>query len=25
MAAGFDRTEEPIPWLDNKRLRLTFG
>ncbi|MGH9445840.1 MAG: hypothetical protein ACRD3O_08955 [Terriglobia bacterium] len=25
MAADLDRTEQPIPWLDNKRLRLTFG
>jgi hypothetical protein len=25
MAAGLDRTRQPIPWLDNKRLRLTFG
>lgn len=25
MAAGFDQVRSPIPWLDNKRLRLTFG
>jgi len=25
MAAGFDQVHPPIPWLDNKRLRLTFG
>lgn len=25
MAAGFDQLHPPIPWLDNKRLRLTFG
>lgn len=25
MAAGLDQTEQLIPWLDNKRLRLTFG
>jgi hypothetical protein len=25
MAAGLDRTEQPIPWLGNKRLRLIFG
>jgi hypothetical protein len=25
MAAGFDRLHPPVPWLDNKRLRLTFG
>lgn len=25
MAAGFDQTRQPMPWLGNKRLRLTFG
>jgi hypothetical protein len=25
LAAGFDQTHESIPWLGNKRLRLTFG
>jgi hypothetical protein len=25
MAAGFDQLRPPIPWLGNKRLRLTFG
>lgn len=25
LAAGFDRTDVPVPWLGNKRLRLTFG
>jgi hypothetical protein len=25
MAAGLDRSEQPIPWLNNKRLRLRFG
>ncbi len=25
MAAGFDQEHPPIPWLGNKRLRLTFG
>jgi hypothetical protein len=25
LAAGFDKTNLPIPWLDNKRLRLVFG
>jgi Transposase DDE domain len=25
LAAGFDQLRPPIPWLDNKRLRLTFG
>jgi hypothetical protein len=25
MAAGFDQLHPPIPWLDNKRLRLMFG
>jgi hypothetical protein len=25
LAAGFDQVHPPIPWLDNKRLRLTFG
>lgn len=25
LAAGFDRADQPIPWLGNKRLRLVFG
>ena len=25
LAAGFDKTDLPIPWLDGKRLRLVFG
>jgi len=25
LAAGFDQTHQPIPWLANKRLRLSFG
>jgi len=25
LAAGFDKTDVPIPWLDEKRLRLVFG
>ena len=25
LAAGFDKTNLPIPWLDDKRLRLVFG
>jgi hypothetical protein len=25
LAAGFDRTDAPIPWLDKKRLRFVFG
>ena len=25
LAAGFDKTNLPIPWLDGKRLRLVFG
>jgi hypothetical protein len=25
LAAGFDKTEVPVPWLGNKRLRLFFG
>jgi len=25
IAAGLDRSEQPIPWLNNKRLRLRFG
>jgi hypothetical protein len=25
MAAGFDQVNQPIPWLANKRLRLSFG
>ena len=25
LAAGFDQIHQPIPWLANKRLRLTFG
>jgi hypothetical protein len=25
LAAGFDRVDQPIPWLGNKRLRLVFG
>jgi hypothetical protein len=25
LAAGFDKTNLPIPWLDRKRLRLVFG
>lgn len=25
LAAGFDQTHHPIPWLANKRLRLSFG
>jgi len=25
IAAGFDRTEQAIPWLGRKRLRLVFG
>jgi hypothetical protein len=25
LAAGFGKTDLPIPWLDSKRLRLVFG
>jgi hypothetical protein len=25
MAAGFDKTDQPIPWLGNRRLQLVFG
>jgi hypothetical protein len=25
LAAGYDKTEVPVPWLGNKRLRLLFG
>ena len=25
LAAGFDKTDQPIPWLDNKRLHFVFG
>jgi hypothetical protein len=25
MAAGFDQTDLPVPWLGNRRLRLVFG
>jgi len=25
LAAGFDRVDQPVPWLGNKRLRLVFG
>ena len=25
LAAGFDKTDVPVPWLDGKRLRLLFG
>ena len=25
LAAGFDQFHQPIPWLDNKRIRLIFG
>lgn len=25
LAAGFDQIHQPIPWLDNKRIRLIFG
>jgi len=25
LAAGFDKSSLPIPWLDDKRLRLVFG
>jgi len=25
LAAGFDRTDRPVPWLGNKRVRLIFG
>jgi transposase len=25
LAAGFDKTDQPIPWLGHKRLRLVFG
>jgi hypothetical protein len=25
LAAGFDRVDQAVPWLGNKRLRLVFG
>ena len=25
LAAGFEKTDQPIPWLGKKRLRFTFG